>query len=322
VRRLRTTARGALLSLIFGLSAAGASASEDLPDPQPSPPPATAKVTAAPAKTKTAPPGAGGVPQLIFPVVGPATYTDDFGDPRGNGRHEGNDIVAPKRALAVAAEAGRIELWTTSTRAGCMLYLHGASGTKYLYVHLNNDLTKGNDNTGKCAGGVAYTKGLKTGAEVAAGEPIGYVGDSGDADGIASHLHFEVHPKGGAAVSPYRYLRSARKLLFAAKPGARIDLTLSGKIVTAAGNGLTLAVERLRVRPTGLRIANVERSVELTVPPTAVVLDPLGALVAAAKLARARSGQPATVETEPVETTLQTQLGAPRALAAATIRLG
>ena len=57
-----------------------------------------------------------------------------------------------------------------------MLYLYGKSGTTYLYIHLNNDLTKNNDNDGGCKQGVSYAPGLEDGAQVRAGELIGYVG--------------------------------------------------------------------------------------------------------------------------------------------------
>jgi len=67
--------------------------------------------------------------------------------------------------------------------------------------------------------GTAYWKGLRDGARVEAGQPIGYVGNSGDADSAPYHLHFELHPGDGAAVSPFRWLRHADKLLFAAPEG-------------------------------------------------------------------------------------------------------
>ena len=162
------------------------------------------------------------VPRLIFPVVGTVSYTDDFGQPRAGGTHQGNDILAARHAPAVAVEAGTVKFWTTSAQAGCMLYLYGASGTTYLYIHLNNDLTAHNDNQGSCVAGTSYAPGLKSGARVAAGQLIGYVGDSGDANGIHPHLHFEVHPNDGGAVDPYPYLRKAQPLMFYAKPGAKV----------------------------------------------------------------------------------------------------
>ena len=137
---------------------------------------------------------------IVFPVVAQVQYVDDFGAPRPGGPHQGIDIVATRKSPAVAAEAGRVKYWTTSARAGCMLYLYGQSGTMYEYIHLNNDVTMHDDNRGRCVKGTAYA--VKNGAQVAAGQQIGYVGDSGDAEGGNPHLHFELHPNGGKAADP------------------------------------------------------------------------------------------------------------------------
>jgi murein DD-endopeptidase MepM/ murein hydrolase activator NlpD len=95
MRRHRTTARGVLLlSLLLGLAGAASAAK---------------------------PPKAASVPTLIFPVAGPTTYIDDFGQPRGGGTHEGNDLMARKKTPVVAGEPGKVKFWTTSASAGCML---------------------------------------------------------------------------------------------------------------------------------------------------------------------------------------------------------
>src|SRR5262249_54384675 len=94
--------------------------------------------------------------QIIFPIIGPAVYHDDFGEPRPGGTHQANDILAERHAPVVAVEAGKIVFWTTSASAGCMLYLYGRSGTTYQYIHLNNDLTARNHNPGSCVPGSAY----------------------------------------------------------------------------------------------------------------------------------------------------------------------
>jgi murein DD-endopeptidase MepM/ murein hydrolase activator NlpD len=168
-------------------------------------------------------PGAGAArQQIVFPVLGEVTYANDFGDPRGGGRHEGNDIMAPRRAVAVAAEGGTVKYWTTSASAGCMLYLYGDSGTTYIYIHLNNDRGAGNDNKGKCVAGTAYAPRLPDGGRVEAGQPVGFVGDSGDANGIHPHLHFEVRPKGAKAVNPFPYLQAAQGAVVAAAPVAAV----------------------------------------------------------------------------------------------------
>src|SRR2546425_3334718 len=205
---------------------------------------------------------------IIFPVVGKVAYIDDFGAPRAGGPHQGNDIMAEKKSPAVAAEAGKVKYWTTSRPAGCMLYLYGESGTTYYYIHLNNDLTARNDNRGKCVKGVAYA--VNDGARVQAGQQIAYVGNSGDADGGMSHLHFEVHPGGGKAVSPYPYLQKAYKLLFAAKPGTPFGLTLTGSVVSAAVDRLNVNVSPLPAWPSNLTLTKLNRPVTFTVPDTAL----------------------------------------------------
>jgi Peptidase family M23 len=251
---------------------------------------------------------------MVFPVVGQVTYSDDFGDPRGTGRHEGNDIAAAKRSLAVAAEAGTVKFWTTSRNAGCMLYLYGESGTTYFYIHLNNDLTLGNDNRGRCVAGVAYAKGLKSGDHVEAGEPIGLVGDSGDANGIASHLHFEVHPRDGAAVSPYPYLKRATQLLFAAKPGSTFTLAVTGQVAASETGRLTLNAKTVRSWPGSRLIRHEGLEAVLDVPDTAEIDS--GPLVAATQPV---VGQTVTVWTTPAKVTLAAQSGAAGTLAAAKI---
>jgi hypothetical protein len=250
---------------------------------------------------------------MVFPVVGPAKLYNDFGAPRGSGAHQGNDITAPKRALVVAVEAGTVKFHTTSWRAGCMLYLYGKSGTTYLYVHLNNDLTQKNDNRGKCVPGVAYAKGLKSGDAVVAGQPVAYLGDSGDADGIVSHLHFEMHPGDKGAVDPYRHLRRAKRLLFAAPPRSIVSLALKGTFVSLVPDKLQVKVNSLRVS-TGLNVAGIGRVLRMRLPETAFIEWVGGIPIAVARLSSLKRGQLLTAWTIEDFVTLDAQLGKPDVL--------
>jgi hypothetical protein len=169
----------------------------------------------------------------------------------------------------IAAEAGKVKWWTTSARAGCMLYLYGKSGTTYLYIHLNNDLTEASEDKGGCKLGVSFA--VEDGAKVTAGQQIGYVGDSGDAEGN-HHLHFEVHPKDGAAVNPFPYLNAGERLLFPARLGAPFSLGLRGTPVAAGAGALELAVTSVRWWPGGQWTPVVgTRSVKVSLGSSAVV---------------------------------------------------
>jgi hypothetical protein len=136
-----------------------------------------------------------------------------------------------------------------------MLYLYGRSGTSYMYIHLNNDKTLRNDNRGGCVNGVAYAPGLQSNQQVQAGQLIAYVGDSGDANGIASHLHFELHPNGGRAVSPYRYLRGAFKHIYARPPASvtTLNMRVEGTVVYTLTD---TDPQRIRIRVTRVRTSN------------------------------------------------------------------
>ena len=217
------------------------------------------------------------VPRLIFPILAATTYTDDFGAPRPSGGHQANDIMAAKRSPVVAVEAGRVVKYTRSSNAGCMLYLYGKSGTTYMYIHLNNDRTLRNDNRGGCKNRIAYAPGLAKRQWVRAGQLIGYVGDSGDANGIASHLHFELHPNGGRAVSPYSRLRRAYKDLYP-RPAEDAFRTMSlrvfgrvvGTVLDADPQRLRLHVTRVVMVQNGWQIRPA-RSLTVSVPDGAVV---------------------------------------------------
>jgi hypothetical protein len=266
------------------------------------------------------------VPRLVFPVVAKTTYADDFGDPRGSGTHQGNDLMAAKKSKAVAVERGRISIYNGSARAGCMLYLYGRSGTTYLYIHLNNDLTMRNDNDGGCRQGVAYAPGLRSGQRVAAGQLIGYVGDSGDANGIAAHLHFELHPNGGRAVSPYRRLRAARHHLYARPPSAVTTLTarIIGRVTFT---NLDVDPNLIRVRARRVRISNgwwvrPARGVTIAVPTEATITRRAADdSLRPSTLAQARPGERVVVWTKEFAQTLRFARAAPGVHAARAIQL-
>jgi murein DD-endopeptidase MepM/ murein hydrolase activator NlpD len=142
---------------------------------------------------------------FVFPVGDPHSFGDSFGAPRMMGSeyehaHHGTDIMAPFDTPLLACERGIITEIGTDVLGGTKLWLKGESGTYYYYAHLK-----------------AYAEGLKSGDLVEAGDVIGFVGDTGNAKGGSPHLHFEIHPDGGAAVNPYPLLAVVDELRRAAK---------------------------------------------------------------------------------------------------------
>jgi LysM repeat protein len=132
--------------------------------------------------------GTGGGGAIRCPVEGSITFMNDWGFPRSGGRfHEGNDLFAPRGRPAVAAVAGQV-VQTVGQLGGKQVKLFGDDGISYYYAHLDRFGAAG---------------------RVAAGDVVGFVGNTGNAAGTPTHVHFEVHPGGGAAVNPYPRLASA-----------------------------------------------------------------------------------------------------------------
>jgi peptidase M23-like protein len=265
------------------------------------------------AAAAAASPSSGGpqaVPRFVFPLVAETDLWDNYGDPRGNGRHAGIDMENPWRAPVVAVEAGRVS-YATSNLGGCMLYLYGRSGTMYMYIHLNNDRTSKNDNRGGCVKTVTYA--VADGAKVSAGEQVAWNGDSGDANGNP-HLHFEVHPGGGADTNPFTHLQRASRPLFAARTGSAFSLGLRGTLVGAGAATVELDVDRVRHYPGGSWLRVPARTVELAVPADAVIPAGLVGDVAGVTRRGFKMSVPVTAFTLRAKTTTDAILGSPGVL--------
>jgi murein DD-endopeptidase MepM/ murein hydrolase activator NlpD len=134
----------------------------------------------------------------VFPVYGPVAFTDTFGAFRGDvpgNWHHGDDIFAPLGAPVLAVASGTVFSVGYQTIGGNRLWLRDGQGNEFYYAHLS-----------------AYTPFAKNGAIVQAGDVLGFVGNTGDAQGTPYHLHFEIHPVGllglgyDGAVDPTSYL--------------------------------------------------------------------------------------------------------------------
>ena len=289
----RTTARGLLLLLLVGVFTGTAHAAS--------------------------------VPVLTaFPVVGNVNYTDDFGDPRPQGPHEGNDIMSVRHQPAVAFESGHVQKWSSSGATGtCMLYLHAKSGMTYVYIHLNNDLGPTNDNKGGCRNGVSYARGLQNGDHVRRGQLIGFVGDSGDANGLQPHLHFEVRKPSGRAIDPYPYLNRAKHLLYPRPRAALGDVTLTLKratVVSTTDSTITVKTKRILVDPLSLRYVLVRR-LTLDASTATVERKSIGGAITATTVDSAKVGERVRITTPVFAPSWTTQRAPAGAVSAAEVLL-
>lgn len=149
---------------------------------------------------------------IVFPLEKRVTVRHDYLADRGDHLHQGTDLMAAKMTKALACVGGTVTL-RVGTYGGVpsySLWLAGDDGHGYFYIHLNND-TPGTDDG---AGGLqyAFAPGLKSGMHVEQGQFIAYVGDSGNAENTAPHLHFEIHTTtsmSSPSIDPYDSLAAA-----------------------------------------------------------------------------------------------------------------
>ena len=141
----------------------------------------------------------------VFPVDGPFNFVDSWNAFRANvlqgtnvHAHHATDIMARKGTPVVAVESGTLDRVGWNRLGGWRLWIKGVSGARYYYAHMS-----------------AYAPKLRSGSHVVAGQYLGRVGNTGDAQGGPTHLHFEVHlpdpkhidPSGdGITVNPYPLL--------------------------------------------------------------------------------------------------------------------
>jgi murein DD-endopeptidase MepM/ murein hydrolase activator NlpD len=173
-----------------------------------------------------------------FPVAGMADWSDDWWEPRFGPPfhlHKGTDIFGA-RGTPVRAPAAGVVRFEDGGLGGKAAYVTEPDGTFYYLAHLDG-----------------FAKNFRNGSVVKQGEVVGYLGDSGNALGGSPHVHFEIHPKGGAAINPKPILdgwlneaiNNASALLAAnsagvsrAVTGAGVLRRFDGQSPTAAGRAV------------------------------------------------------------------------------------
>lgn len=126
-----------------------------------------------------------------FPVAGYATFIDDWWYPRFTPAfhlHQGTDIFAAA-GTPVRAPVDGVMRQSNGAVGGLSVYVTQTDGTYFYMAHL-----------------AAYVEGQVSGQRVKTGDVVGFLGDTGNAQGGSPHVHLEIHPRGGGAVDPKPFL--------------------------------------------------------------------------------------------------------------------
>lgn len=126
---------------------------------------------------------------LPNPLPG-AALVDTWGGARSGGRrHEGIDIFAKRNTPIRATTRGIVLNIGPNELGGRTVMVLGPGGWRHYYAHLER-----------------YPD-LRRGDWVAQGDVVGFVGDSGNARGTPTHLHYGIYTNTGA-INPFPLLRA------------------------------------------------------------------------------------------------------------------
>ncbi len=160
--------------------------------------------------------------QLGFPVEGHGmgAIGSRFGAPRDGGRrlHRGVDIFARRGTPVLAASAGRTQRVSVRELGGKVVWIHDSiRNARVYYAHLDSQH-------------------VRSGQEVARGDTIGFVGNTGNARTTPPHLHFGIYLGGEGAVDPTPFLEPSRGRL----PALVADPAILGSRVQPRDDGVPL----------------------------------------------------------------------------------
>lgn len=140
---------------------------------------------------------------LVFPVQGidSRAVKSHFGAPRDGGArdHHGIDIFAPRGTPVLAAADGWVSAVQTTPRGGRVVWVWSSGGSHY-YAHLDEQL-------------------VTVGERVRTGDRLGTVGNTGNAQGTAPHLHFGIYARGEGPVDPLPFVDEPRAVPAAVTAG-------------------------------------------------------------------------------------------------------
>jgi murein DD-endopeptidase MepM/ murein hydrolase activator NlpD len=138
---------------------------------------------------------------LQVPVEGvrARALRDTWNGARSEGRkHQGIDIFAKRGTPVISSTEGIVMQVGTNRLGGLVVWVMGPGGQRHYYAHLDR-----------------YAEDVEVGMRIEAGRVLGYVGNTGNAQGTPPHLHYGVYDIGGA-INPFPLLRANSDAIAAA----------------------------------------------------------------------------------------------------------